>query len=220
MNLEAEIHRGNRLANGESIVWRGRPGWFGLACDAFHLRAIACYFAFIIALNAYQAWAKHLAFDKAARASLPLLVAIAGAMFVVAGLAWLTARTTRYTITDRRVILHYGVAMPATLSLPYSQIVKASVAINRDHSGDIPLVLKSTNHMPYLKLWPLARPWTITHPEPMLRRVPKAAVAGGLLVRAIAAAAHEAESLRAAATVPEVETIAHEPTVAFAQAVA
>ena len=196
MTPDAEIFRGNRLANDEAIVWRGRPSWYGLACDAFHLRAIAGYFAIIIALNVYQAWSKHLAFAKALHGSVPLLVAVAGAMLVVAGLAWLTARTTRYTITDRRVILHYGVAMPATLSLPYSQIVKASVAIHKDHSGDIPLVLRNGNRMPYLKLWPLAKPWAVAEPQPMLRRVPKAAVVGGLLVRAIASAAHEAEALR------------------------
>ena len=184
----SEIHRGNQLAPGETILWRGSPGWRGLARDVFHMRGIAVYFALLFALDAYQAWAKTIPAAKAVHDSVPLLVITVLALAIVGAIAWLAGRTTRYTITDRRVILHYGIAMPATLSLPFAQIATASVSVNRDHTGDIALALRDGQRMPFLKLWPLARPWHVTQPQPMLRRVPQAALAGTLLVRALQAA--------------------------------
>ena len=180
-----EIHRGNQLAPGEAIVWRGAPSWRDMARDVFHMRAIAAYFAVLFALDAYQAWGKGIPVPKAVHDSVPLAMITVFALGIIGTIAWFTGRTTRYTITDRRVILHYGVALPATLSLPFSQIVTASVAVRRDHTGDIALVLKPGNRMPFLKLWPLARAWHLSEPQPMLRGVPRAAVVGGLLTRAL-----------------------------------
>ena len=52
--------------------------------------------------------------------------------------------------------------------------------MRRDGTGDIALVLKAGNRMPILKLWPLARAWHVSAPQPMLRAVPQAAVVSGL----------------------------------------
>ena len=198
---DLDIFNGNALAPGEAIVWRGAPSWSRLVQTVYHVRGVSAYFAFLLVFNAYQAWAKQMTLEQALTGSVPLIVMVAMALGLLAALAYLSARSTRYTITDRRVILHYGIAMPATLSLPFSRIIKASVAMNHDHSGDIPLVLRADDHMPYLKLWPLARPWAFSHPEPMLRCVPHAAVVGGLLTRALAMAA-QAGSTKVARYVP------------------
>ncbi len=186
-----DIHRGNRLAPGEELVWRGGASTRGVIRDVFHLRAIAAYLVVLLAFDAYQAWSKHMPLAKAVHDSVPLVIVSGLALGIVAALAVATARTLRYTITDRRVILHFGVALPAALSLPYSQVVTCAVAVRRDHTGDIALVLKGGNRMPILKLWPLARAWHIAEPQPMLRAVPHAAVVSGLLARALQAAHHE-----------------------------
>jgi hypothetical protein len=107
---------------------------------------------------------------------------------LIAGFAVLIARSTQYLITDRRIILRYGFAMPRNLSLPFSQISALSVALCSRNRGNIALTLRHGNHMPYLKLWPHARPWQLRHPEPMLRNIPSAGVVAAQLSRAIAAA--------------------------------
>ncbi len=181
-----EVFRGNQLAPGEVRLWQGRPLFRRVAFDIFHARGIAAYFVGLFVLDAYQAWAKHIPLPVAIHNSVPLAVIIGVASGLLLAAAWLVTLTTRYEVTDRRVILRYGMALPATLSLPYSQIVKASLAVNGDHTGDIALVLKEGNHMPYMKLWPLARAWQLSHPEPTLRGVPRAAVTGALLARSLA----------------------------------
>lgn len=181
-----DIRNGTRLAPDEAIVWRGAPSWRGMAREALHLRGVTAYMALLLALDAYQAWAKAVPLGKALHDSVPLAIVIAVALGNIIGIAWVMGRTTRFTITDRRVILDYGIAIPATLSLPFSRLQSMAVAVHADHTGDIVLTLAASEHMPFLKLWPYARPWRVTHPEPILRCVPQAAVVAGLLARALA----------------------------------
>ena len=185
---EEQIFRGNQLAPGELVVWQGGPTLKGIACDIFHLRAALVYIAALVALDGYQAWAKHIPALKALHNSVPLFLGLGLATGIFATLAYMTARTTRYMITNRRVIMKYGMAMPVTLSLPYRQIVGASVEVDADHTGKIALLLRADNHMPYLKLYPFARAWMLARPEPMLRAVPHVALVAGLLTRALQAA--------------------------------
>ena len=215
----SEVFRGNQLAPGEDRLWEGRPPFRRIAFDVFHARGIAVYFVGLLVLDAYQAWAKHIPLRPALINSVPLVCIIGLASGLLLAAAWLVALTTRYELTDRRVILRYGMALPATLSLPLSQIVKASVAINRDHTGDIALVLKEGNHMPYLKLWPLARAWQLSHPEPTLRGVPRAAIVGASLARSLATR-HALLSAKAeagdVAAVPQVPQAASAPALLHA----
>ena len=55
--------------------------------------------------------------------------------------SWLIAATTHYTITDKRVIMQIGVALPIALTLPLKRIGSADVKLNADGTGDIPLAL-------------------------------------------------------------------------------
>ena len=190
MTLDS-IARGTRLAPDEAVVWQGHPSWRLLARDVFHLRLLVAYLAFLVGLDAYQAWAKAIPLEKALHDSVPLAVIIAALFANVVGIAWLSARNTRYTITTRRVILAYGIALPATLAIPHGRIKKIEFALGTRHHGDIALSLEAGDHMPYLKLWPHARPWRLAHPQPMLRCVPQAAIIAGLATRAVAATAQE-----------------------------
>ena len=69
--------------------------------------------------------------------------------------------------------------------------LSAEAAVHRDNTGDIALTLRPGNRMPYLKLWPHARAWRLSQPQPMLRVIPQAAVVAGLLVRALQTAEHK-----------------------------
>ena len=183
-----DVFHGNVLAPDEVSLWRGRPLYRRVAFDILHARGIALYFVGLLALDAYQIWAKRIPLAPAIHNSVPLVIIIGLAGGLLLAAAWLIMLTTHYEVTNHRVILKYGMALPATLSLPYSQIVEAAVAVNPDHSGDIALVLKDGNHMAYFKLWPLARAWHLSHPEPMLRGIPRAGFIGSMLARAIVAA--------------------------------
>jgi hypothetical protein len=105
----------------------------------------------------------------------------------------MTARTTAYAITDRRVVVRFGIAFPATLSLPLRMIQEVQVRVHPDHSGDIPLRLPDGETVSYIKLWPMVR--RVTRAQPMLRAVPRAGLVASLLSR------HLAEKQREALTV-------------------
>ncbi|CAO4185612.1 photosynthetic complex putative assembly protein PuhB [Methylorubrum aminovorans] len=176
------------LPPGERILWRGAPTLPGVLLRAFHARLVMAWFA---------GTATVLAVGAAATAGLARALTVAGttlliglvALGLLTFLAWLVHRTTVYTLTDRRMVLHVGIALPITLNLPLTQIESADLRLFSDGSGDIPLQLPPGERVAYLHLWPHARPWRVSRPEPMLRSVPDARSVAALLAPALAAQA-------------------------------
>ena len=193
-----------RLPPGEHLLWQGSPRWQGVARRALHVRKLAVYFGALVA------WRVIAAIDGGEN----LLSALLGCIWIVALalaaigllalLAWLTARTTVYTITNRRVVLRFGVALPMAINLPFKSIGSAALRHYTDGTGDIPLALTGDVHIAYLQLWPHARPWHVKHPEPMLRSVPDAAHVSEILAQAMTAslAATSSEPAERAARPP------------------
>ena len=95
-------------------------------------------------------------------------------MAIAAALAWLSSRTTAYTITDKRVTMRVGIVLNLTFNLPFARIAGAGFRKIGADAGDIPLTLAGTDQIAFLHLWPHARPWRIAKAEPMLRCVPHA----------------------------------------------
>ena len=177
------------LPPGENVLWQGSPRWQTLAVRAFHVRKVAVYFGLLLALRAARGnWE-----GATAGPELASLVALAGvalaALAILATLAWLSARSTVYTITNRRVVLRFGVAVSLSLNLPFTHIDSAAVRIRRDGTGDIPLELRAAERLGYLVNWPHVRPWHFVRPQPMLRALPDVSHAAETLARALAAAA-------------------------------
>ena len=110
--LEEDIRNGNALAPGETLVWTGKPSWRRVARDAMHLRGVTAYFGLLFVLDAYQAWMKAIPPHQALHDSVPLVAITALAVAILTAAAWMIGRS-RYTITNRRVILRYGLAVPA-----------------------------------------------------------------------------------------------------------
>ncbi len=185
--LEEDIRNGNTLAPGETVIWAGKPSWRHVARDALHLRGVTIYFGLLFVLDAYQAWMKAIPFKQAVHDSVPLAAITCFALGILAIVSYLVSRS-RYTITNHRVILRYGIAMPATLSIPLRQIASIAVATNSDYTADIALDLKKGNNMPYLKLWPHARAWHVTQPQPMLRSLSQGDQVAATLAKALQAA--------------------------------
>lgn len=179
------------LPRGERLLWQGSPSWRALAVRTFHGRSIALYFGLLLLWVLIDSIAAG-ATTGAIATRLGWFAALAGAgLGLVLLFAWLTARTTVYTVTDRRIVLSYGIAMPMSLNLPLARIASAGVKVHRDGTADIPLQPVEGDKIAYLMLWPHARPWRISRPEPTLRAVPEGAKVAGLLARALAAAAHQ-----------------------------
>lgn len=183
-----------RLPDGERLIWQGAPDWKLLARRAFHVRGLAVYFGVIVALCAALSIQDGASFGETAvstlRQTLFALVPLALAVLY----AWMVSRATVYTVTDRRVVMRIGLALPVTINLPFRMIESAGLNARADGAGDICLLLNSADRIAYLVLWPHARPWRLTRAEPMLRALPDAARVGQLLGRALAASAGAAVS--------------------------
>lgn len=178
-----------RLPAGERLLWQGAPDWRRLAQDAFHIRGLALYFGAIVAFCLASAVMGGRPLHETAVST----ALLAGAAMVPIGFltayAWLVSRSTVYTVTDQRIVLQLGLALPMTINLPYRKIEAAAVKPRANGSGDISLLLNPEDKLAYLVLWPHARPWRLKRPEPMLRAIPDANRVGQLLARALAASA-------------------------------
>lgn len=172
------------LPRGETIIWQGSPNWRVLARTAFHTGTVAAYFA------ALTAFATAAAFWYGVRGPADLAgvgLTVGGAVIGVALLhllAWAVARTTIYTLTDRRIVLRFGVAMPKCINLPLGIIGNVDLRKRAHGTGDLALKLTSEQRLGYAALWPHARAWHYSTPQPMLRAVPEIDRVATLMARA------------------------------------
>lgn len=182
--LEPQLGLPEALPQGERILWQGSPDFAALARSAFHVRMLAVYFLVLLGLRASTVLGGGGSPGEALAAlAMPgLLAAIALASITV--LAWLTARTAVYTITNRRVVMRIGIVLTLTFNLPLRVIESADFRRGSGTCGDIVLKLAGTDHIALLHLWPHARPWSIARPQPMLRAVPEAKAVAAILAQA------------------------------------
>lgn len=177
------------LPDGERILWQDAPDWRALYRRAFHGRTLAVYFALVIASRGLYVSSQGAVLADALMAMLWLLPFALFALGALAFVAWLTARASWYTITDRRVVMRIGVVLEITFNFPFRLIEEARLAVHgRDGSGDIALVFVPGEQVAYAHLWPHVRPWRFARSEPMLRCIPRAAEVARLLAAAIASA--------------------------------
>ncbi|XDA98912.1 photosynthetic complex putative assembly protein PuhB [Sulfitobacter sp. LCG007] len=157
---------------GEEILWQGRPSTWALAKRSMNILWVAGYF---VALTVWRfvSVSDQLPLDLAMAASIPFLI-LGG---ITCGLLWLVAlvqaRSTVYTLTNRRVAMRIGAALTVTLNLPYTRIASAGLDLRRDGTGTIALKLEGPVRLGYLVCWPHVRPWHF-ETQPALRCIPDA----------------------------------------------
>lgn len=173
---------------GERILWQGSPDRRTFARTAFHTRAVAGYFAVLVVVALVAAVPR--AGEGAAA-----FVGVAGTLgtgIVAIGLlnllAWASARSTIYTITERRVVMRFGIALPKCVNLPLALIGSADLRRHACGAGDLPLAIVGAQPLGYVSYWPHARPGRYAAPQPMLRAVPDGDRVAALLARACLAA--------------------------------
>ena len=199
--FEAEHGLPEPLPRDERILWQGSPDWRVMAREAMHTRMLSIYFGVLLAWRGVNVLSNGGSAIDAGVAILWLLPAAVLALAVLSLIAWLIARTSVYTVTDKRVVMRIGVVLGITFNLPHSQIESAGLRTNADGSGDLTLVLADTDRIAYVHLWPHARPWHVKRTEPMLRAVPEVERVASILSAALADSAGIARTqLRAVKT--------------------
>lgn len=189
------------LPAGERILWQGKPEWRALARTAFHTRGVAVYFAVLTAV----------ALASGSMTGLVMTVTLGSiGLALLHLLAWGSARSTIYTLTDRRLVMRIGMAVPKCINLPLGQLGSVDLAARADGTGDLPLTLLGAPKLGYATMWPHARPLRIARPQPMLRAVPDAASVAALIARTCLAVSPDGR-------IAAVETPV-QPQPAFAQA--
>ncbi|EGV19630.1 photosynthetic complex putative assembly protein PuhB [Thiocapsa marina] len=173
------------LPPGEEMLWQGAPRWSALARRAFHVRKVAVYFAVILA---WRIFADLAAGETSVEVMVGALWILALGVVSIGGLlllAWAMARSTVYTITTRRLVMRFGVALPMIVNFPFAQIHSAQMKRYRDDTGDIPIILVASTRTSYTVLWPHVRPWHFFKPQPMLRAIPDVARVAEILSDAL-----------------------------------
>ncbi len=149
----------------EAVLWKGRPQVALLARTAFHARTLGLYMAglTIVALGLGK-------YDAA------LVAAVLGTVLtaLLYLIAWATARSTLYILTDTRMIMRIGTAIETRVNIPLKQVTGAHLRMRGEDHGDIAFELSGERLLGNLLLWPHVRPWHYAMPQPMLRAVPDA----------------------------------------------
>lgn len=182
-----------RLPPGEVIIWQGTPDWRGVARGVFHTRLVAIWFV-VVASFAFVAGGTGLM-----GAITTLGVAVLG-LALLAVLARLQAKSTIYTLTNKRVVLRFGVALPKCVNVPLSLVGSADAKPAGAGMVDVSLTPTVRFPLAYLQMWPHVRPWKFGSPQPMLRSVPEA------FVPVLADALVKADPARGAVETPDVAT--------------
>lgn len=165
------------LPPGEHIIWQGAPDWKRLALTALHVRGVAFYFG-LLAL-----WALIAGGTMGGVFATALAAGIGVGLLCL--LAWLSARSTVYTLTNKRIVLRIGIALPTCINIPLKIIDNAALKVHPDGTADMPLVIAGTSKLGWMMLWPHARPWKLSVPQPMLRAVPDGETVSAMLARAL-----------------------------------
>jgi hypothetical protein len=163
------------LPPGERVLWQGSPDWRAMARHVFHIPSISVYFSVMLALRAAFVLHDGGSVLAAAVAVLWLLPAVLFSLGMLAYISWLSARTTAYTLTNRRLVMRVGIVLTLTFNLPLRSLKGAGLRQHAaDGTGDIAVQLSGSSKIAFVHLWPHVRPWRVARPEPMLRCVPNA----------------------------------------------
>lgn len=160
------------LPGGEFLRWQGRPDWRDLARSALHVRKLFFYFAALLVFRFIYLLVEGVPLTEVLLTTSALTGLAAVALGLLSLMAWLMARATVYTLTNRRIVIRSGVALPMTVNLPFAKISAADLRQRSNGFGDIPLTLDSEKQASWIVLWPHVRPWHFGKVQPVLRSLP------------------------------------------------
>jgi hypothetical protein len=155
-----------------------------MAKHVYRLQWLAVYFAVIVVLQIFSVAGGEGGLAAAwSSVALAVVLALIGLLFVGL-LAYWSATTTMYTLTNRRIVMRVGIVLTITFNLPYKSLKSADLKLYKDGTGDIPMQIATEDKIAFFHLWPHARPWRLARPEPMMRCIPQAQQVATLLTEA------------------------------------
>ncbi|MEM8810997.1 MAG: photosynthetic complex putative assembly protein PuhB [Pseudomonadota bacterium] len=157
---------------GEQILWQGAPDWWALSKDALKVHWVAGYFL-VLAGWRFGSLADG-GLGSALEASLAHLIAGSIACAILILIAVVQARSTVYTITNRRIAMRIGAALTLTVNIPYRWVGSADLDLRKNGTGTVALSLTGESRLSYLVCWPHVRPWHFSPTQPALRCIPDA----------------------------------------------
>jgi hypothetical protein len=192
-----------QLPAGETQLWQGAPDAVAVARRIFHVRAVTAYFGLLLVWKLFADWHDGVSFGEALLATLQVAPLPLLGLLILYGLAVVVARTTLYTLTDKRIVMRIGMVLSVTYNIPLRQIAAADMRRDGDGTGDLCLSLVAGQRIAYAHLWPHARPWRLARPEPALRCLPDVAAVAERLNDAWALAQQqEATAITTRSSVP------------------
>jgi len=175
------------LPAGERILWQGRPAVLPLAVHALHIRLVALYFVAATGWRTANLASGGAPTSEIAGAALVSAGAAAASISLLVLIAWAMARSTVYTLTDRRLVFRYGVAIRKYVNLPFAALAGAALKPHRGGAGDVALETSGPGGAGYAHLWPHARPFRFGRPQPTLRAVADAREVAARIAAAVKA---------------------------------
>ena len=155
----------------EAILWQVGPDWRQVAFRSLALKPILLWLGAlgIVRLGYLMLDGAHV---QTMAAAVAWLVVCALAVSALLGLyAWGVGKTTRYYLTNRRIIIRCGVALDKTINVPLSKVESAGIQETGNNQGNIALTLEPDSKIGYLVLWPHVRAARGARAEPVLLAV-------------------------------------------------
>jgi len=162
------------LPEGETVLWQGKPVALAFTINTFRLRWVAVYVAVFLTWRLTNAATT----DAGITQGMVLETLLTATAFTLGGVAIFLvlgaqmARSTIYTLTNRRLVMRYGVGFRKYINLPLSRITGASLKAHGGNTGSIAIETDRAHPLPYFHLWPHARPFRFVHASPMFRAIP------------------------------------------------
>lgn len=174
------------LPPGESILWEGAPDARALARHLFFIRPLSAYLGAMVlwwvAVNSSQVATQEF------WATLGIQLMLVGG--VVGGALWMAraiANGTTYAITDRRIVMRFGLIFPLTINVPLHFVDGAKARQFPDGTGQIAVQLNKRESIAWIVLFPHVRPFQYKNPEPLLRGLTDSVKVGEVLRAAVLA---------------------------------
>ena len=182
--FEAALGLPEPLPAGEKILWQGAPSRTAMAKHVFRLQWLTVYFAVIVVLQIASVSSSEGGLAEGwSSVALAVFLALVG-LLLVGLLAYWSATTTVYTLTNRRIVMRVGIVLTVTFNLPFKTLRSADLKLYKDGTGDIPMQIATGDKIAFFHLWPHVRPWRLAKPEPMMRCIPEAKQVAVLLTEA------------------------------------
>lgn len=167
----------------EHILWQGAPDPKALAREAWGIRWVMGYFI-LLAVWRIGVSSTEVSLTQAMAHGIPFIIVGAIAALIIYGIAYMQAKSTVYTLTNKRVGMRIGAALTMTLNLPYTWVGTAKLDTKPNGTGTLALELIGETRLSYLMTWPHVRPWYMSKTQPALRCIPDAAAVAEIFAEA------------------------------------